>query len=161
MESGTTIVGIFILLACMLPFVMLSINRKVRNKKNLQQLKSFAHQNNYEIATHELWANNALGMDKDNSMLFFISEENETKMFQKLSLAEIERCNINTIANTMRSKSSNYTVIEKIELILHFKQQSKGQICLVFYSASNQNLTVTGELSIAEKWNKLINDIVR
>lgn len=158
MELGTTIVGVLILLACMVPFIVVSISSKLRNKKKLQELISYAQEHKYEITTHELWGESAIGMDNNHSTLFFISKEQETKVFQQLNLLEIESCKINTISNNMRSKSSNYTVIEKIELILPYKQQHKGQVSLIFYSAANHNLTVAGELAIAAKWNTLINE---
>lgn len=158
MEFGTTIIGISILLVCILPFIMVSVNSKRKMKNKLQELIKYAQLNNAKIDAHEIWANSALGIDFDSIELFFISHENNQKIFQKLALSEIESCQIMKISNTFNGKSSSYIVIEKLDLMLTYKDKKKKHVELNIYNMNHQNLTISGELAIAEKWNKIINE---
>lgn len=158
MESGTTIVGIFILLICILPFVMVSVSNKRKKKNKLQALMHYAQVNHAQISLHEIWANTAIGIDQMQNKLFYMTQINDQKVFQKLDLSEFGSCKIVNISNTFQGKSSNYKVIEKLDLLLSYLDPKKGSVELNVYNISHQNLTITGELAIAEKWEKLINE---
>jgi hypothetical protein len=158
MELGTTIVGIFILLICILPFLMVSVSSKRKKKNKLQALLNYAQVNNAQITLHEIWANTAIGLDHVHNKLFYITQINDQKVFQMLDLSEIESCKIVNISNTFKGKSSSYNVIEKLDLVLNYLDHKKGSVELNIYDINHQNLSITNELSIAEKWSKIINE---
>jgi len=75
MELGTTIVGIVIILICIIPFALMSINNKKKEKKLLRGLSAFAERNSFKISRYELWNNSTIGID-DTSLTIFCMSSN-------------------------------------------------------------------------------------
>jgi hypothetical protein len=161
MELGTTIVGILVLLICIIPFAMVGYRSKLNNKKKLEELIAFAKEKKGNITIHEQWRNSAIGLDKQNEMIFYFHQENETKIFHQILLQEIESCNINNVNSNISNKGNNYKIIEKIELVFSYQDKKLEKIALNIFNSKSEGLTVSGELQIAEKWHQLINEILK
>lgn len=161
MELGTTIVGILVLLVCIIPFAMVGYKSKLNNKKKLEELIAFAQENKANITQHELWRNSAIGLDKHEQVIFFINQENDTKVFHKILLSTIETCTVYNVNSTISNKNSNYKIIEKIDLLFTYRDKNLAKVALNIFNSKLEGLTVSGELQIAEKWHQLINDIIK
>jgi hypothetical protein len=62
MEVGTTLVGLVIVLIGVIPFALMSINRKKRKQKLMQGLSEMAEKNNWIISRYELWNHSAIAL---------------------------------------------------------------------------------------------------
>lgn len=158
MDLGATIVGIIIIIICIIPFALMSINSRKKEKKLLQGLTEIAESNNCKINRYELWNSSTIGID-DTSLMFFYTRKSEgIDISQHLNLSEIQKCRVISSSRTVSSKDGNFKVIEKLELVFSYKDKNRGEMALEFYNADYDSLTLTGELQLVEKWCNLFND---
>ncbi|MBV6474386.1 MAG: hypothetical protein JPMHGGIA_02692 [Saprospiraceae bacterium] len=158
MDLGTTIVGIVIILICIIPFALMSINSRKKEKKLIQGLSDIANRNNCKISRHELWNNSIIGIDDTVLMIFFTRKSKDNETSQQINLTEIQKCRVINSSRTVSNKEGNFKVVEKLELAFSFQDKSKSEVVLEFYNADYDSLTLMGELQLVEKWCKIFND---
>jgi hypothetical protein len=158
MDLGTTIVGIVIILICIIPFALMSINSRKKEKKLLQGLTEIAERNNCKLSRYELWNNSTIGIDDTSLMIFYTRKSKDIETSQQINLAETQKCRVINLSRTVRNKEGNFKVVEKLELAFSFQDINRGDVVLEFYNADYDSLTLTGELQLVEKWCKLFND---
>jgi len=156
MESGTTIVGIILLLAIVLPIIFLVSKKSKNGKQFSSELFDFASKNNGTISEHELWNNTALGLDKETHQLYFIKNAANNKIKHKINLLEIQKCRIVNTSRNIKYKGENHKVIDRLELAFTSRDKSKPEILLEFYNTDYDSATLSGELQLIEKWFKII-----
>ena len=144
--------------AFVVPLVLLTRGRKVKEKKFLQALTDMAGKSGNSISEHEYFNNTVIGIDKKSHFVFFIRKTNPGEASQEVDLKDVFRCRVLNTSNTVSQKTSTYTVIEKIQLVFAFKDKTRPETYLEFYNNDHDNLTVSGELQIAEKWARIINE---
>ena len=154
MELGTTIIGGILVLVCIIPIVIVSNNRKKKDKLTLKALYDFAENESCKIGYHDIWLNAAIGIDKDNKVLFFLKGNHKEHYIKKVDLEEIRACNVLPLDGMDKAER-----IEKLELALFPQTKSEPAILLEFYSA-DVSMQLADELMIARKWDKLINQMV-
>ncbi|MCC6690035.1 MAG: hypothetical protein IT235_00755 [Bacteroidia bacterium] len=158
MDLGTTIVGIIITIICIIPFALISISRKKKEKKLLQELTEFAEKNNCKISRYELWNSSTIGIDDTSLMIFYKKKSEEINISQQVTLSEIQKCRVSNSSRTVSNKNGNYTVVEKLGIGFLYHDKNKNEVVLEFYNADYDSLTLTGELQLAEKWCNLFNE---
>ncbi|MCB0461514.1 MAG: hypothetical protein R2816_05750 [Flavobacteriaceae bacterium] len=154
MDSGVTLIGIFIVVLCAIPFVIPYINRKKIEKQFLLSLKELAKQNDCSINQYEIFGNFAIGIDESKNFVFFTLNEEEGLNKQCVNLSMIKTCIIN---KTYRLTAKKEKITDKLSLYFSFKEKSNPDIALDFYN-SNVNYQLNGEIQIIEKWNQVINN---
>lgn len=158
MDLGTTIVGIVIILICIIPFALMSINNRKKEKKLLQGLTEIAESNNCKISRYELWNSSTIGIDDTSLMIFYTRKSKDIETSQQINLAETQKCKLVNSSRTVSNKEGNFKVVEKLELAFSFQDKSKSEVALEFYNADHDSLTLMGELQLVEKWCKIFND---
>ncbi len=158
MELGTTIVGIVIILICIIPFALMSINNKKKEKKLLRGLSAFAERNSFKISRYELWNNSTIGIDDTSLTIFYTRKSRDIETSQQINLAEIQKCRVINSSRTWSNKDGNFKVIDKLELVFSFQDKGKNEVVLEFYNAEYDSSTLTGELQLVEKWCKIFNE---
>lgn len=158
MDLGTTIVGVIFILICIIPFALISINGRKKEKMFLQKLLDLASVNNFKISRYELWNNSIIGIDDNAFMVLFIKKSNNVETSQQINLAEIQRCRVINSSRIVSNKEGSFKVTEKLELAFSFQEKSKDEVALEFYNANQTNGTLMGELLLVEKWSKIFND---
>ena len=158
MDIGTSIIGIILILTCIIPFVIMNINSRKREKKLLHELFTFAERNNCKISQHELWNNSLIGIDETANVIFFTKKLKDNEISQQINLTEIQKCRVVNSSRTVNNKDGNFKVVDKLELAFTFHDKNKVEIIIAFYNADYDSLTLSGELLLAEKWCKIIND---
>lgn len=134
---------------------------KLRSENQLAVLKSFAEENDSTITQHDSWDQTHIGIDdRENMKLFFIrgTAINDTR--EVVDLNEVERCHLKKEVRSVIQHKEKILVIDKIELILSFRDMKKPPAKLEFYNNDYDSLTLSGELQMAEKWEKTINDTI-
>lgn len=147
-----------ILLFCITIYAISTSNKKKKENKFLTHISRLSGINIGKITKYDIWDQSIIGMDESVPELYFIGNSSDDQTFQKVILADIQRCWLNETSRTVSIKGSSVKVVEKVELILGNKQKSKPDTVIEFYNQQSGKLDLTGELQLAQKWNQLIND---
>jgi len=153
-NSITIITVLVLLLFCLLPVVLINQKRKGKAKQSLQLLQIFAAENQCAISEHELFNQIIIGMDKTAHQLFFVRNTPGKEFQQKINLQEVKKCRMEETGRSM----DTVHVIEKIDLSFAPVASNQKEIILNIYHADYDNLTLSGEIQFAEKWEKTINN---
>ena len=156
-EPGTIITAILFLLVCSIPFILLRRNARKREKQFIDQLITVAQKNNCNITKHSFWGHAAIGIDENAHMVFFTKKTAELETGQQLALQEIQKCRVINTSRTERN-DGNFAMTDKLELAFEPKDRNKAQTAFTFYDSSHDGAMLTGELQMAEKWCRIIND---
>ena len=100
----------------------------------------------------------AIGIDETVDMVFFIKIVNHIEMAQQVSLKEIQKCRVGEITRTGTDANGFFKLVDRLDLVLEHKDKNKADALLEFYSADYCSPTLSGELQLAEKWCKILND---
>ncbi len=152
MDLGTTLIGAIILIICLLPFILMGISRRKREKQLLQTLVDYAKQNGGNITQHETTGDFIIGMDEKTNAVFFYKKNKNAETTQHLHLADYKKC---SVVSTTRD-FNNSKVIDTVELSFIPIEKSKPIEELLLFN-TKENLQLSGELQLAEKWAKLVN----
>ena len=158
MDSGTIIIAILFILVCSIPFIIMGRNSKKREKQFLRTLVEIARKNNSKLSDHDFLTHAAIGIDDGANMIFFVKKVNNIETHQLVTLHEIQKCNLITAARNANNEDGFFKIIEKLELAFEHRDKRKADTILEFYNADYSSPTLTGELQLAEKWRKIIND---
>jgi hypothetical protein len=157
MKLETSLMGLFIFLLCVLPFVIITLNNRKRKKKMIQELFSLAESNNCKISKYDLMNNLSIGIDEHKKMIFFTKTINEEKISQQAVLQEIQKCRLINLSKTVGNSNDKYKAVDKFELVLIHHDPGKPAIALEFYNTDYDNYPLSDELLLLEKWDKIIN----
>ncbi len=143
--------SIIILLAIVGPIVYFN-GMKVRGeRKMLKMLQHLAGANNSNIDEYDVWGAVAIGVDKTSKKLFYITSDVKKDIVIDLSFVKRSR-EIET-----RSKSKIW--VEQLELVFELGN-SQADVSLLFYSAQNNNFSISNENELLHKWQELANSLI-
>lgn len=157
-DTGTILTAIFFLLLCSVPFILLNISNKKREKQNLLLLNREAGKNNLTVSKFNTWGATSIGMDETSNVVFFAKKTADGETRLQMVIAEAEKCRVANIKRTQSNEDGNYTLTEKLELVFELKDKKKGEKAFSFYDMNYDGAMLTGELQQAEKWYSLINE---
>jgi hypothetical protein len=149
MDSTSLIIGIILLIVCVLPFILFSVNNSKKRKKRIQNLIQKAKENNATIQEKDDWNQSIIGIDKTNKMLFFSKKSEEFDKFISINISELLKSRIERTENKNK-------VLEKLELELTFA--SRPTIVLEFFNKDETRILLN-EIEIIQKWQTLLNKI--
>ncbi len=160
MELGTAIIAISIILACIIPFVLISRSNKKKELQFLQALSDLSENSDCKISKYDVWNNAAIGADEALNMIFFIKKSGDHETQQQINLAKVEKCTVVNTSRTINSNSGDLKVIDKLELSFSSSDKNQSETVMVLYDANSDSLTLSGELQLVEKWCKIANDTI-
>jgi hypothetical protein len=158
MDFGLIIITIIILALCIVPFIIMSRNSKKKEKQLQQSLFDLAGKFNYTISQFDLWNNAAIGSDEGMNMIFFTKKNKIMEAHEHILLDDVQRCRIINSNRSVSKQGGNANVIDKLELAFTYHDRTKPETILNIFDVDGDSLTVTKELYMAEKWNRLINE---
>jgi hypothetical protein len=156
MDSGSIIIAAILLAICIMPFVMMSINRQKREKQMLTAIMKIAGQHNCKVAQHECCGNFIIGIDETKNVVFFYQPLKDSLIEKVVNLGEIQECEVINSSRSFGDGNGYYQVIDKLNLSFTPIARNGSPIVLNFYDAE-QNVQLSGELQSIEKWGKRIN----
>jgi hypothetical protein len=157
-DKGTILTAIFFLLLFSIPFILLYMSRRKREKQNLLLLKRQAGKNNLTVSKFSTWGTTSIGMDEAANVVFFAKKTTDGETGEQVTLAEAEKCRVANIKRTQNNEDGNYTLTEKLELVFDPKDKKKTETAFSFFNMAYDGAMLTGELQQAEKWCRLINE---
>lgn len=149
MDSTSLSIGIILVIICVLPFILFSLNNSKKRKIRIQNLVKKANESNATIQEKDDWNRSIIGIDKRNKMLFFSKNSEEFDKFISINISELQKSRIERTEN-------NHKVLEKLELELTFA--SKPTVVLEFFNV-NETRIILNEIEIIQKWQTLLNKI--
>ncbi len=155
MDTGTIIITLILLSACTLPFILMTIKRKNKEKQLLQSLQILAQNNQAVISQYDVWSKSAIGMDESTNQAFFFRHLTEGETRQHVNLSAIKHCRIIKTSKDAEAKHNNQ--LEKLELVFTYKDSHISDTPFELYNVSHDGFTLNGELQIADKWFKILN----
>lgn len=156
MELNTLIAGLIALAICLLPFVLVSRNRKIKERQLIQALQTIASQNHGQVDEYDTWGNTAIGFDKKANAIIFYKHIKDEVISHYVSLAEVQECQVMNTHKVLQEKESAYEVIYKLELVFTLEDLNQPPITLEFYNKDHDSSTPSGEIEIVEKWFKIV-----
>jgi hypothetical protein len=152
MDLGTTLIGAIISIICLLPFVLMAVSRRKREKQLLQTLVDYANEYEGNITQHETVGDIIIGLDEKSNTVFFYTKNKIAETKQYIRLADYKKCNV---VSTTRD-FNNSKVIDTVELsFIPIEKTTPIEELSLFNT--KYNLQLSGELQLAEKWAKLVN----
>lgn len=158
MDSQTIVISLLIIIICIMPFALMSINNRKKEKRMLQNLIDIAAKKNRKISLHELWNNCIIGMDTTNATVFYTRNIKDNEVSNQIDLAEVEKCRVINSSRMLSNQHGNSTIIDKLELGFIFQDKNKNEVVLEFYDATYDSLILNTELQFVEKWCKIFNN---
>lgn len=153
MDLGTVVTAAIMLAVCVLPFVLMNQKKQKRIKHLKQTFDKFAEENDRSIGEFDICGEIVIGVDSTSSTLLFIKENgiNETK-----KSIEIKNIASVSIEKVQFNESSNF---DTIALNFHLKVNTSKVNQFILFD-SNDRMQLVGELQLAEKWQKKIQDLL-
>jgi hypothetical protein len=149
MDSTSLTIGIILLIICVLPFILFSVNNRKKRNKRIQNLVKKAKESNATIQEKDDWNQSIIGIDKTNKMLFFSKKSEEFDKFITINISDLLKSRIERTEN-------KHNVLEKLELELTFA--SKPTVVLEFFNKDETRI-ILNEIEIIQKWETLLNKI--
>ncbi|WP_347158736.1 hypothetical protein [Pontibacter chitinilyticus] len=154
MDFVTTTIGLLCIILLILPFLYVSRKNKLKSRKLLQDFLDRADQQQLTISHYDFWDPfYAIGIDKNKKRLFYTRSQTGTAQQVLIDLSEVGRFWVNKLSK----ETHGNMVIDHIELVFSYRNQKHQEKVLEFYS-KEENLNLTDELRLSEKWKQIINE---
>jgi hypothetical protein len=157
--NASTMITVAIIIAIVLVFyLVISTNRKNKERKKLQVLTDLASKQNCSITKYELDSKISLGLDEKNNFLFYLKTNGENVETRYINLSEVKKCKVVNTNRTVRFNNSNSVVVERLEISFEPNNKAAEPVLLEFYNDDNNGSILNGELQLAEKWSAIVNE---
>jgi hypothetical protein len=151
MDTGTIITTIIMLTACIVPFVMMNLKRKKKEKWLLESLQNLAGSHNAVISRFDIWGHAAIGIDETTYQAFFFKKTAAATISQHVKLADIVHCSIIKTGKNIDAKHLQ-PVFDVIALSLKQTDTQQPDIQFELYNAQHDGFAMKDELQMASKW---------
>jgi hypothetical protein len=156
MNTGSTIIGIVLIILCALPFILLNRSRKKKEKIMLKNLSELANEHNCQITRRDFLCDSAIGMDEMKHFVFFFRKNKDREVKQYVDLAEMKSCRVMNINRPVGDTAGSQKVTDQLFLSFIPRESKKGEVRFELYN-SDVNVQLSGELQSAEEWSGIIN----
>ncbi|CAN5133944.1 hypothetical protein BH09BAC1_BH09BAC1_29960 [soil metagenome] len=160
MNIVSAIIGLIVVAAFILPFMLSGKSRKKNEKRLLASLQSLADKQNAPIGEHDFGTNFAIGVSKDGQHLFFTKGEEGKEVGKHLPLEQIQRCKSNTATHMVEVGKSKESVIDRLELVYQFKDNKQPDHIWILYNAAD-NTQLNDEIEVMRRWEKRLAIVLR
>lgn len=161
MDSNAIVSWSIFILALISLIISATIRNKNKEKKTLLELLNFAKENNSSISGSDHWGKTLIGVDDNEiSKLFFIRITPGKYYKEVIHLSKVESCALHKVERVVVNKDIKVTVIDKIELVFTFVKNESPTVLLEFYNTDYDNLTISSELHLAQKWLGIVKSIL-
>ena len=159
MEIGIAIIGLIVLTATFLPFIIVHRNKGKRENEFLERLNWLAKTQASEIKDWDTTMELGIGLSADRQYVFFLRKKENQLSEQRVDLNTIQKCVANTIRRSVNTKAGKDSIIEKLELVFVPIHPTKDTIRLEFFH-SNESLQIYEEYNLLKKWEKTLQEVL-
>ena len=94
MDPERIIPGSIIVLIVMIPIVLLKIKASLKKRKVKDLLFKLAQDHNTSIINYEHWNNSAIGLSRNGTEIFLVSNDKKEEKKQVIVLSYFNKCNL-------------------------------------------------------------------
>ncbi len=152
----TSIIGAIAIAFCIAPFVFMYKSRKKNESALLHALKELANSYKSNIATYDCGPSFAIGIDDNNTYIFYTKVSQDQSIDQCVPLGKIKNCFINAESRSVNRNKTSEMVTDKLELVFEPKDKSLG-LCRFEFFNSDEHFQPNGERHLLQKWDTIIN----
>lgn len=158
MDLGTIIITLVFIAIVTVPFVLTGYSKKRMKNSLFRRLTEMAKNEDCMITQHEFCGDFVIGLDGMANRLFFFKKVENREIANSLNLREYKSCKVFNSNRTVGEKKEKLYVVDKLELSFYPVEKGKPEISIEIYNDEYDSLTLTGELQLIEKWEKLLNE---
>lgn len=152
MDISTTIMGLFLALICMLPFIIIPIKKSKANKKMQLAFSSIAQKHQMNITQQDFCKHLIIGLDEiKNSVLFYDSNTANEKF---IDLNNVKECKAINNSRNVKVNGYNDKTVDKLEIAFKSKSNSATESFELYNSQRDSE--INGELQFMDKWSKIL-----
>ncbi|UXP31141.1 hypothetical protein N6H18_12360 [Reichenbachiella agarivorans] len=156
----TTITGLVVIALCVMIFVIIHKSRVNKERELVNGLKAIALSCNSDIQEVECGLEFAIGMSDVKDYVFFYKKRQDYTNEQYVPLSAVGKCYVQSVRRPHPAKGSTEVIIDKLDLILEFKDKKLGQRRFEFYN-SDERLQMNGEMQLIQNWESIINNCLK
>lgn len=154
-DPATIVVTILVVGSFALPFLLDLHNRRRKARQLLQDLKAMALHHQCTLHHHGTCGPNALGIDEQRNMLFFIHRAKAHAADQVVDLQQVGACAAVPVEAKARPNQAP-GLLERVELEFAPRQKQQPPIRLLLHHKDHGN-PCGDELPFARQWAQRIN----
>jgi len=158
MQAGSTIVGLIIIALCIVPFVLIALNKRRKENHLIESLNKLAAEAGLKISQYELWNENIIGLDESEAVVLALITTKSTTETHTIHLNQMSKCRQANISRTANTANSSTVIIDQLALVFTPKQKHQEEVSIQFYNTEYNSTVLTGELQVIEKWHRLLNE---
>jgi hypothetical protein len=128
-------------------------------QKYLKLLNDLAKNSNSKVGEFDNWMNTAIGLNEAKNELYFVKQTKEKNTEISIKINQITKCKLQKQTKTIDNLDKKLVFINQVTLVVG--QHNLTETNLEFYNSSTDNLSLSMELQLAEKWNKTIGDLMK
>jgi len=151
MDSSTTLIGLFIVVLCILPFAWVSYSNK---KKKQEIIYSFFNKPDTKVNEFEFCGDMAFAFNETENQVYFYKKTKEQTLKETLRLNDFKSCEV--VKSIENNYKNSHKVIKQLDLTFKSKSSHQPDICLPIYTIE-ESMIIGGELLFAMKWEKEFN----
>jgi hypothetical protein len=156
MDTGTMVVGLFMLALCVLPFALIHFNRKkIRGQMLFSISKMVAHEEG-KLTDFEFTTSAIIGLDGNQNKVFLYRKHKDRETRELIKLSDFQRCELEKIFSLGQKASQDASEIERVNLKFIPKTKGIEAFLMEFYNAS-ESFNLKDELEFAKNWEIKIN----
>lgn len=162
MDYGVLTIGIISVLIFVGPFIIFNLSKKNSVKRLKNAFIDEASKRKMQIAESDIWNRKyCIGIDPVTKNVLYHRINDYTPELVQINLNEISKCRIVNTTRIAKTDNQKTAVIDAISLAFNYKNQSKPDAMIEIYnSRNNTGNVIAEEPQIAEKWERLVNNIV-
>lgn len=148
---GNIIFGAAIILACVAPFILISLNKSRKDRKMAGIFSDLVSELNLKPGQFEVSGNTILGMNDEVSHFFFYKEREGKTEKLVVPLTQFVQCSVQTTGTTPGLSANATSPVHTVSL--HFTPRGKGSsdVQVKIFEVA-KDLQLNDELMLAEKW---------
>jgi hypothetical protein len=155
-DLASIIIAIIAFSFFFVPIVYFEYFKKRATKKFTAHFIRIAQKNNLYLANYDVWHDQyGIGIDTVTKIILY-HKKNGQENTVLLDLSELKRCRISKVDDRIQTPNGEHRIVTRVDLQFEFLSPEIKDISVEFFEGVNGD-TVRDEVTLAEKWSKLIN----
>jgi hypothetical protein len=157
MDKSATIIMLGLVVIITLPFLIIYIIKKRKDIKFLSHFTNLAQKEKIMISQKEFWNHSyAIGIDNNSKKIIYANRLKDETTGTIIDLADIEKCRIVTINNSIKNQNGKNPKTDRLELVFTYRNPAIPEKALNFYENA-EFMPNADECSHIENWYRIIN----
>jgi hypothetical protein len=157
MDYTNMINGTIALLAIAALVVYFKVKGQKTKKNKMMAIQALAKEHGCSLTIFDYWDKTLIGLDQEKGFLFYIRNISGKESRHAVNLSEVSACRMGKTEHRTSYNGNSVAIVDKLEVVLSFSGQ-KPDLALEFYNTDYDQLTLSGELQMTEKWTSLVKE---